>query len=343
MSTDNVIPLSVAEEGNENGNGVVIAVEPERNAKRSYSGAFNQEGEQNNTNDSQSPKRRVIPHEVLFRLVVPSMHIGRVIGTKGSRIQKIREETRATIKIADAVNRVEDRVIIINSSGNEGEISDAERALLHIARVILTEDDVGFFMSNIGIQHVTQNMIQLLIAGSQAGCLIGKAGQNIVKLRNSSGAGICILPKNQLILCASAHESDRLLQISGGIPEILKALEEISCQIRENSPSKVISIRPAQNLSLNSLNPFLAQTSADFITSEMTVPETLVGGLIGKGGSNISRIRNESGATIKVSGGRGEQNLRHVYFGGSSQQVALARKFIDEYIYFSQSSQWQGS
>lgn len=58
-----------------------------------------------------------------------------------------------------------------------------------------------------------------------------------------------------------------------------------------------------------------------------------MGGLIGIGGFNISRIRNESGATIKVCGGRGEQNYRQIQFGGSAEQVALAKQRVDEYIY----------
>lgn len=41
----------------------------------------------------------------------------------------------------------------------------------------------------------------------------------------------------------------------------------------------------------------------------MMISETLVGGLIGKQGYNISRIRNESGATIKVRG-TNERNYR---------------------------------
>lgn len=41
--------------------------------------------------------------------------------------------------------------------------------------------------------------------------------------------------------------------------------------------------------------------AADYVTSEMLILESMVGGLIGKSGSNISRIRSESGATIKVS------------------------------------------
>lgn len=37
-----------------------------------------------------------------------------------------------------------------------------------------------------------------------------------------------------------------------------------------------------------------------YVTCEMQISESLVGGLIGRSGSNISKIRNESGATIKV-------------------------------------------
>lgn len=41
--------------------------------------------------------------------------------------------------------------------------------------------------------------------------------------------------------------------------------------------------------------------AAEYITFEMLISETMVGGLIGRCGSNISRIRNESGAMIKVA------------------------------------------
>lgn len=66
---------------------------------------------------------------------------------------------------------------------------------------------------NVGAGHVPANAIKLLIAGSQAGGLIGTSGQNIEKLRNSSGATITVLAQNQLPLCASAHESDRVVQV----------------------------------------------------------------------------------------------------------------------------------
>jgi len=50
-------------------------------------------------------------------------------------------------------------------------------------------------------------------------------------------------------------------------------------------------------------NHFISRTTnlaVDYVTFEMLISETMVGGLIGRCGSNISRIRNESGAMIKV-------------------------------------------
>ncbi|XVF79785.1 hypothetical protein PTKIN_Ptkin15bG0017400 [Pterospermum kingtungense] len=286
-----------------------------------------------------APKRQAKAQDVIFRIVVPSKQIGKVIGKGGHRIQKIREDTKATIKIADTIVRHEERVIIISSKDNENLISDAENALQQIATLILTEDDSSSEaakVGSVGAGHVAANTIRLLIAGSQAGCLIGMSGQNIEKLRGSSGASITILAPNQLPLCASAHESDRVVQISGDVPVVLKALAEIGYQLRENPPRQVISISPAYNynwLRPAPSQPYVDPTSADYVTFEMVVSETFIGGLIGRCGSNISRIRIESGATIKVYGGKGEQNVRHIQFSGSSQQVALAKQRVDECIY----------
>ncbi|KAL3516881.1 hypothetical protein ACH5RR_023783 [Cinchona calisaya] len=285
--------------------------------------------------DAPAPKRRVkVTQEVLFRIVVPSRQIGKVIGRVGHRIQKIREETKANIKIADAIARHEERVIIISSKDNDNIFCDAEMALHHIVNLILKDDDVNVEPQKVAAGHVAANTIRLLIAGCQAGGLIGLNGQNIEKLRNSSGATITVLAQNQLPLCASAHESDRVVQISGDIDTVLKAVMEIGCQLRDNPPKQVISINPTYNSGFNRQpHQYVDPASAEYVNLEIMVPEPMVGGLIGRCGSNISRIRTESGATIKVYGGKGEQTQRQIHLGGSIQQVSLAKQRIDEYVY----------
>ncbi|KAL6965083.1 hypothetical protein U1Q18_036141 [Sarracenia purpurea var. burkii] len=285
--------------------------------------------------DVPPPKRRMKSAlDILFRIVVPSKQIGKVIGKEGARIQKIREETKATIKIADAIARHEERVIIISSKDSDNTISDAENALRQIASLILKDDDGNQEALKLAAGHVAANTIRLLIAGTQAGGLIGVSGQNIEKLRISSGATITVLAQNQLPLCASAHESDRVVQISGDVFAVMKALEEIGTQLRDNPPNQVIALSPTYNFGFNRQPQQLVDpTSADYMTLEMMVLETMVGGLIGRCGSNISRIRSESGATIKVYGGKGVQKHRQIHIGGSAQQVALAKQRVDEYVY----------
>eukprot|EP00268_Persea_americana_P006262 TRINITY_DN12262_c0_g1_i2.p1 TRINITY_DN12262_c0_g1~~TRINITY_DN12262_c0_g1_i2.p1 ORF type:complete len:345 (+),score=65.01 TRINITY_DN12262_c0_g1_i2:155-1189(+) len=307
---------------------------PEGSRKRPRDADFSDDELWRDADDNRSSKRRSGSHDVLFRILVPSRQIGRVIGKEGSRIRRIREETHATIKIADAVSRHEERVIIISSRDDDSEVSYAERALCHIAKEILKDNDDAVESSKVSAGHGAANMIRLLIAGSQAGCLIGISGKSIEYIRISSGATISILAQNQLPSCASAHESDRLVQVSGNVPEVLKALEIIGSKLRENPPKKVISIRPAYSVSSAHANPsYPALSSAEHVTSEMMISEAFVGGLIGKQGYNISRIRNESGATIKVTGGRGEKDQRQILFGGSAQQVALAKELVERCIY----------
>ncbi|XP_038681686.1 RNA-binding KH domain-containing protein PEPPER-like isoform X2 [Tripterygium wilfordii] len=229
-------------------------------------------------------KRRAVAPDGIFRIAVPSRQIGKAIGKVGHRVQKIREETKAAIKIADAI----------------------------------AEDDSNSEASKVAAGHVAANTIRLLIAGSQAGSLIGISGQNIEKLRNSSGATIVVLAQNQLPLRASAYESDRVVPISGDVPAVLKALEEIGHQLRF-LVVLIVTISPTYNYSLiRPAQPFVEPTSADYVTFEMMISETMVGGLI-RCGSNISKIRSESGAMIKVYGGKGEQKRRQIQFGGSAQ------------------------
>ncbi|KAG5538705.1 hypothetical protein RHGRI_019312 [Rhododendron griersonianum] len=264
--------------------------------------------------EAPSPKRRIkSAADVLYRIVVPSRQIGK---------------------------RHEERVIIISSKDSDNTISDAEKALYLIASLILKDDEGNLEALKVGAGHVASNTIRLLIAGSQAGGMIGTSGQNIVNLRNSSGATITVLAQNQIPLYASAHESDRVVQISGDVSAVMKALEEIGSQLRDNPPKQAIALIPTSNRGLNRTpQHYVDPTSADYMTLEMLVSETMVGGLIGRCGSNISKIRTESGAAIKVHGGKGEHNHRQIHIGGSAQQisdalqVALAKQRIDEYVY----------
>ncbi|KAL4564538.1 hypothetical protein LXL04_028602 [Taraxacum kok-saghyz] len=59
---------------------------------------------------------------------------------------------------------------------------------------------------------------------------------------------VTVLALNQFPFCASAHESDRVVQMSRDILAVLRALMEIGSQLRDSPPKQIISISPTYNL-----------------------------------------------------------------------------------------------
>ncbi|GFP80917.1 poly(rc)-binding protein 1 [Phtheirospermum japonicum] len=168
------------------------------------------------------------------------------------------------------------------------------------------EEDGDAEASKLGVGHVAPNTVRILIAGCQAGGVIETSGVLLVMF----------------------------LQMSGEIPAVLRAVVEIGCQLRDHPPKQVISVSPKIKTGVHRQSQqYMDPNSADYATMDIMVPENLVGGLIGRFGANISRIRNESGANIKVHGGRGEQTQRQIHLCGSARQVALAKLRVDEYVY----------
>lgn len=64
---------------------------------------------------------------------------------------------------------------------------------IHFSFGLEQDNDDVVESSKVSARHGAGNMIRLLIAGSQAGCLIGISSKSIENIRNSSGATISIL------------------------------------------------------------------------------------------------------------------------------------------------------
>lgn len=183
--------------------------------------------------------------ETVYRILCPIKKIGSVLGKGGDIINALRNETNAKIRVTDAIPGAEERVIIIyHHSSDQLEISDvdteqlrpycpAQYALLKVHDRIAADE---YFRN--GVRHVKagndENVTaRILVPSNQVGCLIGKAGTVIEKLRSEHrGANIRVLPVDELPPCAMNR--DELVQISGP-PEIVKnALYDISTRLHEH-------------------------------------------------------------------------------------------------------------
>ncbi|KAJ0043695.1 hypothetical protein Pint_18783 [Pistacia integerrima] len=193
------------------------------------------------------------PADTVYRILCPSRKIGGVIGKGGSIIKALREETKAKITVADSVpgSGSDERVIIIYSSPtknsrkqNSDEDSAAETekesmephcaaqdALLKVHDRIIEEDLFGGMAPDDDNEN-NDVTTRLLVPNNMVGCLLGKRGDVIQRLRSETGANIRILPADHLPACAM--DTDELVQVA--LDEILAHVEKIDkiwgCGIR---------------------------------------------------------------------------------------------------------------
>ncbi|XP_058068132.1 KH domain-containing protein HEN4 isoform X2 [Magnolia sinica] len=271
-------------------------------AKRLFDPSTTVRSESNDQNSGRSSKRRstssfkspplpLTPSsgETLFRILCPSSKTGALIGKSGSIIRRFRSATRAKIRIDDPVPASDERVILIvapsastpsaqdDEAGDKAEVvaSPAQRALVmlfdRMVEVDEEEKDRVAEAVNKGIV-----VCRLLAPSNQVGCVLGKGGKIVEKIREESGAQVRVLAKDQIPGCAAV--GDELIQNS-----------EL-----KRSPAQDAVIR---------VHSRIAETGAEkgvAFAARLLVPSQQIGCLLGKGGSIIAEMRRASGASIKI-------------------------------------------
>lgn len=191
--------------------------------------------------------------DTVYRILCQSRKIGSVIGKGGGIVKALREETQAKITVADSVPGSDERIILVFSPstklasrrsadkiGGDTDIEPddevmephcaAQDALLKVHDRIVEEDLVG---ANNGDKNDVVVTARLLVPSNMVGCLLGRKGDVIQRLRGETGANIRVLPADHLPSCAMS--TDELVQISGKPEVTKKALYEVSTVLHQNS------------------------------------------------------------------------------------------------------------
>ncbi|PIA39734.1 hypothetical protein AQUCO_02600290v1 [Aquilegia coerulea] len=207
----------------------------------------------------------------------------------------------------------------------------AQHALLKVHERI-AEDD-GLFGGPVHEGNNEEDVVtaRLLVPSNQVGCLLGKGGHVIQKLRTETGASIRILPEDRLPACAMS--TDELVQISGVSATAKKALYAISALLHQNPrpqmstsipdgsqsyypPAAPIGNMPSQRHPMSHRNsgfrgpqpmpweselprPPSGNSPAEF-SMKILCPSDRIGVVIGKGGSKVRQIQQETGTNIHV-------------------------------------------
>ncbi|KAI5646479.1 KH domain-containing protein [Phthorimaea operculella] len=270
---------------------------------------------------------------ITLRLIVPASQCGSLIGKGGSKIKEIRDVTGANIQVASEMlpNSTERAVTISGTCdaitqciyhiccvmlevASEMLPNSTERAvtisgtcdaitqcIYHICCVMLESPPKG---ATIPYRPKPNVAGPVILAGGQAYTIQGNyavPAQDMGGLAKSPLAGLAALGLGGL---APAN--------AGGLnPAALAALA--GSQLRTSSGARS---QPASNQQ----------------SHEMTVPNELIGCIIGKGGTKIAEIRQISGAMIRISNceeREGGSTDRTITISGNPDSVALAQYLIN--------------
>ncbi|XP_010273559.1 PREDICTED: RNA-binding KH domain-containing protein PEPPER-like [Nelumbo nucifera] len=172
------------------------------------------------------------PGNNVFRLIVPVLKVGSIIGRRGELVKKMCEETRARIRILEGAIGTADRIVLVSGKEEpEAQISPAMDAVLRVFKRVngLSESEgegAGSTTANTAMCSV-----RLLVASSQAINLIGKQGSLIKSIQENSGASVRVLSGDEVPFYATPDE--RIVEIQGGALKVLKALEAVVGHLRK--------------------------------------------------------------------------------------------------------------
>uniref|UniRef100_A0AAR2M172 K Homology domain-containing protein n=1 Tax=Pygocentrus nattereri TaxID=42514 RepID=A0AAR2M172_PYGNA len=262
-----------------------------------------------------------------IRLLMHGKEVGSIIGKKGESVKKMREESGARINISEG--NCPERIITL-----AGPTTAIFKAFSMIIDKL--EEDISSSMSNSTATSKPPVTLRIVVPASQCGSLIGKGGCKIKEIRESTGAQV------QVAGDMLPNSTERAITIAGTPLSIIECVKQI-CVVMLESPPKGVTIpyRPkpsgspvifagGQAYAVQGQHAIPQPDTAIFTGShELTIPNDLIGCIIGRQGAKINEIRQMSGAQIKIANPVEGSNDRQVTITGSPASISLAEYLIN--------------
>ncbi|XP_012826837.1 poly(rC)-binding protein 3 isoform X10 [Xenopus tropicalis] len=285
-----------------------------------------------------------------IRLLMHGKEVGSIIGKKGETVKKMREESGARINISEG--NCPERIVTIT-----GPTDAIFKAFAMIAYKF--EEDIINSMSNSTATSKPPVTLRLVVPASQCGSLIGKGGSKIKEIRESTGAQVQVagdmLPNSTERAVTISGTPDAIIQCVKQIcvvmleaysiqgqyaiphPDLTK-LHQLAMQQTPFTPlGQTTPAFPGEKLPLHSSEEaqnLMGQSagmdaSSQASTHELTIPNDLIGCIIGRQGTKINEIRQMSGAQIKIASAMEGSAERQITITGSPANISLAQYLIN--------------
>ncbi|XP_063789366.1 poly(rC)-binding protein 3 isoform X8 [Pseudophryne corroboree] len=236
---------------------------------------------------------------VTLRLVVPASQCGSLIGKGGSKIKEIRESTGAQVQVAGDM--------LPNSTERAVTISGTPDAIIQCVKQI---------------------------------CVVMLEVQSVGAASPPKGATIPYRPKpaSAPVIFAGGQAYSIQGQYAIPHPDQLTKLHQLAMQQTPFTPlGQTTPAFPGEKLPLHSSEEaqnLMGQSagmdaSAQASTHELTIPNDLIGCIIGRQGTKINEIRQMSGAQIKIASAMEGSAERQISITGSPANISLAQYLIN--------------
>ncbi|WWC86970.1 uncharacterized protein L201_001851 [Kwoniella dendrophila CBS 6074] len=257
-------------------------------------------------------KSEAPPQQIQMRSLIVTQDASIIIGRGGAHVNEIREKSSARVTVSESIPGNPERILNVS-----GPLDSVAKAFGLIVRRI---NDEPFDVASVpGSRAVT---IKFIIPNSRMGSVIGKGGSKIKEIQEASGAR---LNASEAMLPGS---TERVLSVSGVADAVHIAVYYIGTillEYQERNPGAATgSYRQAgarggpggqggpggaggyggqqqqQQPHFNNKDPN-APPPPGMQTQQIFIPNSLVGAIIGKGGSKINEIRGQSQCNIRVT------------------------------------------
>ncbi|XP_071186185.1 poly(rC)-binding protein 3-like isoform X16 [Salvelinus alpinus] len=295
-----------------------------------------------------------------IRLLMHGKEVGSIIGKKGETVKKMREEVSASgARINISEGNCPERIVTIT-----GPTDAIFKAFAMIAYKF--EEDIINSMSNSPATSKPPVTLRLVVPASQCGSLIGKGGSKIKEMRESTGAQVQVagdmLPNSTERAVTISGAPEAIIQCVKQICVVMLESPPKGATIpyRPKPASTPVIFSGGQAYTIQGqyaiphhdqltklhqlamqqtpFNP-LGQTTPAFpagldasnqaSTHELTIPNDLIGCIIGRQGTKINEIRQMSGAQIKIANAMEGSSERQITITGTPANISLAQYLIN--------------
>jgi len=277
---------------------------------------------------------------ISIRSLVTSKEAGAIIGKGGKNVKEVRDATGVKAAVSPVVEGVNERILTVI-----GTLDTIPKAYALFAKYLIENSNLptNNTKHHNGKPHVvTRTPIHLLVSHLLLGSIIGKSGENIKEIQDTSKAYI-IASKDML-----PQSTERVIEVIGTADAIHVAIYHIIVSILRDiekatnnilfKPAKKYNISEFLNISshyssqknanaallsdknglaakLDGIVSNVSNTKADANSQPLTfkVPAKFVGCTIGRKGSKIAEIRKISGTKISISPLTGEDNEERTF------------------------------